>query len=466
MTAEQDTLGVPPDYVTEFDSAARPLMALAHQLHGLEYRGRADSPLASFATRAAAQLPERLKQMAYKWGGAFSAAAPEEIGSIRSDEIARWAVSAYPQRLYPAVMIGSSNGAAVHLCAALGVPWLPQTVLVPIRRDMDPDEPQADLEWGKEPAAKLVEHNPDLRVYQMHDPNQDRLMLSKMAYFRLKRRRLGKEYKEFLRRSLRQGGTIILLDSKFSWPGTKVSDGHIYQFGGYGAISPQEYFEGSDRIADYLERNGSKRRTWDPPSANGEWPEAEWGFDPELGDDVERFATENGYSVRRITFDDPVQLSPFVADLYRWWYCRTERAADRLLVECFMFVQPHLAFTTGSVPYWATFNARDSVEHLRSYLETRDEYDEILLTLFSNSIEAAGLAPIESWREILKYARQDGRFVGVDEDRYPNDLASFVRHTTELEKFERAEVPSELLTLDDLDRFRRETSQRYSVQFS
>jgi hypothetical protein len=36
---------------------------------------------------------------------------------------------------YQAAVIGSSSGALVHLCAALAVPFLPQTVLVPpVRR--------------------------------------------------------------------------------------------------------------------------------------------------------------------------------------------------------------------------------------------------------------------------------------------------------------------------------------------
>ena len=48
----------------------------------------------------------------------------------------------YPRRQYPAVVVGSANGAAVHLWAALGIPWLPQTFLVPIARSgVHPDDP-------------------------------------------------------------------------------------------------------------------------------------------------------------------------------------------------------------------------------------------------------------------------------------------------------------------------------------
>ena len=53
--------------------------------------------------------------------------------------------SLYPSRRYPMALIGSSNGAAVHLAAAMGAPWLPQTFMVPVRNPSnDPDDPRRD----------------------------------------------------------------------------------------------------------------------------------------------------------------------------------------------------------------------------------------------------------------------------------------------------------------------------------
>jgi len=59
----------------------------------------------------------------------------------------------YPRRTYPAAVVGSSNGAAVHLWGALGIPWLPQTFLVPVARSgVHPDEPFDAMHWAVEPA--------------------------------------------------------------------------------------------------------------------------------------------------------------------------------------------------------------------------------------------------------------------------------------------------------------------------
>lgn len=97
-------------------------------------------------------------------------------------------------------------------------------------------------------------------------------------------------------------------------------DHHTFQFGGKGSALIEAYFEGSDRIARYPRARGSQRRRWDPPALDGEYPESEWGFEPALRKDVERFAQDHGYRVRQIMFQDPQDLSPLVADLYHWWY--------------------------------------------------------------------------------------------------------------------------------------------------
>jgi hypothetical protein len=82
--------------------------------------------------------------------------------------------------------------AAVHLAAALGAPWLPQTFMVPVRNPgNDPDDPRRDLDWGRRPARALLDANPDVQVHHLHDPVQDRLMLEQMTYLRLKRLRFG-----------------------------------------------------------------------------------------------------------------------------------------------------------------------------------------------------------------------------------------------------------------------------------
>ncbi|MEU4245367.1 hypothetical protein [Actinoplanes sp. NPDC026619] len=82
----------------------------------------------------------------------------------------------------------------------------------------------------------------------------------------------------------------------------------------------REYRDGSPRVAAYLRRYHAPVQRWQPPAADTDAPEAEWGFAPGLRDDVAAFAARYGYRVLRLRFDQPEDLSPLVADLYRQWY--------------------------------------------------------------------------------------------------------------------------------------------------
>ena len=84
----------------------------------------------------------------------------------------------------------------IHLCAALGIPWLPQTVLIPVYKgeSLSPDKPKETIDWTKKPAEGFLKNNPDWQLHHMMDPSQDRLRVGQIAYFRVKKLKLGKWY--------------------------------------------------------------------------------------------------------------------------------------------------------------------------------------------------------------------------------------------------------------------------------
>jgi hypothetical protein len=363
-------------------------------------------------------------------------------------------------------MIGSSNGAAVHLCAALGIPWLPQTVLIPVQHPGIPaDEPKQDMEWGREPGRRLLAANPELALHHMHDANQDRLTIQRLTYFRVKRLRLGETYEWFLQHALQPGATIFLLECGLRWPTTRIGERHLFQHGALGGATPEEYLRGGERVANYLGRYGSRKLRWDSPQPDGESPEAEWGFESALRDDVLRLAQERGYRVRRIVFDEPEALSPLVADFYRWWYRERGLPGDRLLVESFILMEPYWALRTGSVPFWMVFNTEPSAAALERYLEATEPYDDIRLMLFAHGADSVGVVPITRWRSILARARKSGDFVGVDQKKFPQDLATLVRYYTQVKKIPaRYPLPGPL-TLERLDTFLEREGHRYEVEW-
>jgi hypothetical protein len=362
-------------------------------------------------------------------------------------------------------MLGSANGAAVHLAAALGIPWLPQTFLTPVRRRLGPDSLLQDLEWGREPAAAIAAANPDLCVHQMHDPVHDRHMVQRIGYFRLKRLRLGSIYERFLLQQVRPGSTILTVECRLPWPVTAVTDRHLFQVGGFGDASPEEYLSGGPRVRDFLHRFDSNSQYWRVPAPTGQAPEGEWGFREELLDDARHVARRQGCRLRRILFESPDDLSPMVADLYRWWYQRRGIDTERLLVECFALLEPYWALRTGSIPYWLAFTSDCCANGLEKYLRAGMGFDEMYLMLFSNGIEGIGMATIDRWRDILGQARRSGQFIGVDEREFPRDYASFVRYHTELKRHIQVRQPlPEPLTVEEFDRFAAGMAGRYAIR--
>lgn len=454
------------DFIANFDSASAMLRALGAYLHGKDFSGLGSSPSVKPLARAVNAIPKAGRQLIYTWSGWQEAISSEKLADVRAEEASRWMVRQYPERQYPAVLIGSSNGAAVHLAAALGVPWLPQTFLIPVRRTgIHEDEMVADMEWGRDPGRALLDANPELQLHHMHDPNQDRLMIQRMTYFRVKRIRLGETFERFLRQRLMPGGTIFMVECELKWPTVQVGERHFFQPGASGGLMPDEYLHGSERVVDLLTRYDSHRRSWDPPAPDGERPEAEWGFEPALGDDVTGLAQERGYHVRRTVFEQPEDLSPLVADLYRWWYGQRQLSPNRLLVESFIAMEPWWALRTGSVPYWAKFAVEPSAEKLEEYLNSVNPYDEINIMLFSHGTESAGLAPVARWRSILERASTRGRLIGVDEEKFPRDFGSFIRYHEELKEIQaRYPIPGPL-ALSQLDVFLAEAGERYPIRW-
>lgn len=456
-----------PEPLAGLDSSTTLFRALGRFLHGEELPSLGIAPRSAAAVLPYGNvLPAAARRKLYRWGTAAEAIDPDELGEVDVEELRAWAADRYPKRGYPAVMVGSPNGAAMHLAALLGIPWLPQTFLVPVRRTVDPNEPKEGLEWGRERAESLLEANPDVQIHQAFDPNQDQLTLKRAAYFRVKSRRLGEAYEAFLDTVLDPGGSVILVDCELEWPTTRLGDRHVFQFGAPGGLRPEEYREPGGRVEAFLERHGSGRSGWNAPEADGRSPEAEWGFEPALRSDVERVADERDYDVRRLSFEGSNELSGLVADFYRHRYERRGIDADRLLVDSFVLVRPWWALRTGSVPYWLTFNSTFDAESVEGYLEERESYEEIDLTPVSNGIRAAGQAPIERWRAVANRAER-GRLLGVDPAKYPADFGTYYRYDAELPEAisDRRPLPTPV-PLEAFEAFLDDPPREYPVGWS
>jgi hypothetical protein len=429
----------PADAVAAFDSASSMLEATARGLRNEPFDRVGRGRLFAATLRTANLLPRSVRQRLYAVAGGAEGVAPDRLGAVDFEAVAAWVTEHYSDnKRYPAVMLGSSNGAAVHLATALGAPWLPQTLLVPVRwSGNDPERPDRALEFGASVAPELLRRNPDVVLHHMHDANQDQLMIGQMAYFRVKRRRLGAAYERFLRERLAPGAPIIVLADNSTWPVTTVGDRHFFQVGAQGGIGPQDY-----------DRHGIDTDT--------DAPEAEWGFDAELLGDVRRFADAAGHPVHVVRYFDTHALSGPVADIQRAWLTDAGITAERLLVESFLLIGPTRTRQAGLVPMWTMFPVESAVEATVEYLRSDGgRYRSVHIGLFPHGVRSRGIAEPALWLEKLGGIGVGVGFMGVDRRRYPADFAALVRHGSALRRMPRpaamAPQPGTLPVAEALD---------------
>ena len=452
----------PPRGIARFDSSAAMVTALSNALHQRPFSSPSQSPGLDRVLPALNLLPERLREWGYAVGGMSEGITLAQAQQLDIEGIARWVAGQYPQQHYQAAFVGSSNGAMVHLAAAMGVPWLPQTFLCPVRSSHnDPDDAQQGVTEGKPIVDALLATSPHIAVHQMQDPNQDRLMLEQMSYFRLKHRKLPLEYNEFLLSALPPGGTLVINHCTQQWPATRTSDRSFYQFGSLGGATEQEYFEGGPRVMEHLARYGSDREKWQPPAPDVTVPEAEWGFDAHLMAELKKLANSQGWKLVELRYENPEALSFVAAEIYRDWYMSAGIIASRLVVDNFLLMDPWTTMQQHAIPFWLSFCTEPSASSLQRYLDRQPPFRNIDLMLFSHGTESIGMASIDRWQQLLNYATDEGAFVGVDTEKFPRDFATLSRFDRELQQRAPLLPPPDPLTVESF----LAAVQRYGDKF-
>ena len=117
----------PTEVVASFDSASVLHAATVAALNGQPFPKLGSSAPAGLAVRAASRLPWSELRGVYTRIGASEGINPKRLGEVNLAAVAASFADRYPERRYPAVLLGSSNGALTHLSAAMQVPWLPDT---------------------------------------------------------------------------------------------------------------------------------------------------------------------------------------------------------------------------------------------------------------------------------------------------------------------------------------------------
>ena len=410
--------------VASFDSASVLHAGLNAALDGEPFPHLGHSAPTALSVRFAGRLPWPLLRRVYTRVGASEGLPPERLGDVDLDDVATGFADGVPERRYPAAFLGSSNGALTHLAAAMQVPWLPGTVLVPVARKADPHRPVDALDFGRRVAPALLERNPDIVLHHMHDQVQDELMVSQMTYFRTKWRRLPDAYADLLKRILEPQAPVILVEDRSPWPVVRVSDRHVFQTGAQGGVAPEEFL-----------------RRPDTPQPDDEAPEAEWGAERGFAESVETWCHANRHPFVRLTYQGPQAPAHAVATLFRDWYACRGEAADRLLVPSFIVGDPWTTINKAAVPFWTFFSVRAALASLDRHLSLSPPYREVHIMLFQHGVDSDGIATPDEWLRVAARHGTKGRLLGLNERRFPHDIASLGRYGGALADLSAARVP-------------------------
>jgi len=224
--------------LVDFDSGVNSVRALGRFLRGRDHSGLSVGPGSRALAAAVSRLPTRARRGAFSAMGAAQGVPLQMARAISADDMSDWAIAQYDHGPYAVVMVGAASGAAVHLAAALRAPYLPQTLLASVRElELHPDDPAGAMNALAPTTRMLAERNPEVSVYHMHDPAQDRPMVEGMAYFRFKRHALGRTFERFLEERLAPEGTVIALECTRTWRSRAVGERAYFQFGCLGGLS-------------------------------------------------------------------------------------------------------------------------------------------------------------------------------------------------------------------------------------
>jgi hypothetical protein len=263
---------------------------------------------------------------------------------------------------------------------------------------------------------------------QHYDPVHDGWLTRFVNHLRFKLLDLPSAYIEFIKSRLSPGGAVVYLEGGATWLRYRVGPRSVFQVGGWGGISAEEFLQGSDRIRLYAPRAGLKITDWklDPehwPLETG--PESEWGSEPGLAEALETFCRSEGYRFVRICLPHPNDFSRLAFRAAQSLLAKEGREAAGVLVEMFSQFDTNAARQAGLLPLWLIFNTEDSSEYLKEMRTQFPAGKPVFFSPLSTFSLTPDLVPFKTWDAALADFRLI--IIGARQSHYPADARALVK---------------------------------------
>ncbi|MEV0720872.1 hypothetical protein [Asanoa sp. NPDC050611] len=384
------------------------------------------------------------------------AVAADDAGRVDAEAVAAWICERYPADRYPAVLLGSPHGAAVHLAAALGAPWLPTGFLLTTAwpGGADGDWPAA-LEAGREVARRLLAANPGVTVRQVHDPVQRGRLCGTTLTFHVRWRRVPRAYRDFLAKRLDGGVAIVVRDAR-TWPVTTVSPGHTFQIGSpVSGWRPGDYSAEHAAFRHTLHQSGCALWTEPEPGVPAQY--AELAGEPSFEQHLRRLRPR---SVHRVIYRRPGALSGCVADLHRDWFAAAARGGEACAIESDGLLDPWLALSHGIVPYWCESAARPTVAGAEWWLAGSRRFERVRVLPAPPGSTSDAYVGRAQWRALAWFGRREGIVDDLALRHYPHLPLATSHATQALRRWGRRREPPRPRPAEVVGALRRDAEAR------
>jgi len=382
-------------------------------------------------------LPQGVARFVISRFQSISGLSPNILVGFKIDELLQARLNDYAQLTgsFPAITIGAAlGGATTYLSLALNAPFLPQAFVVTLKGGTKYGNVEEYLQRSLNPALRIAGENPGLMTIQHFDPVHDGWLTRYVNHVRFKLLDLPPAYSKFIKSRLKPGGAVVFFEGEATWLRYRLGPRSVFQVGGWGGISANEFLEGSPTLRNYAHSARLKFTGWklkDYPLEEG--PESEWGSEPSLTEALKAFCRSEGYRFVRINLPHPNDFAQLAFNSAMKLLEKEDREPTGVLVEMFSQFDATSAFLTGLLPLWLIFNTHDSLEFLMKMRTLFPVGKPVFFSPLSTFSITPDMVPFQQWSDVLSNFHWIN--IGARSSHYPSDTRSLIKWTEPLRKW-------------------------------
>ena len=374
-------------------------------------------------------FPQELSQNVISWFQSTSGLNLKSLQNFSINDLLTERVNDYAlnKDQFECLTLGAAlGGATTYLSLALDSPFLPQTFVITLKGGSPDGNVNQYFKRSSQIALEIAKNNPEIVTIQHYDPIHDGWLTRHVNHLRFKLITLPQAYISFIKKRLKKGGAIVYLDGQAEWLRYRVGPRSFFQVGGWGAISPQEFLDGSQRINDFASRSGLKTTSWKLEGFPIEFgPESEWGSESGLAEALETFCRIEGYQFFHLRFPHPNDFSRLAFNTALRLLSDEGRQPSGVLVEMFSQFDSLAALNSGLLPLWLIFNTQDSLDFVREMRPLFPQNKPVFFSPLSTFSVTPDLVPWNNWVQVFE--GMEWFNIGTRPSHYPADPRTIVK---------------------------------------